>query len=120
GNLAAWADVAGDLGAGVLNLDLVAGGGHDFERAQDRHAGADQGRVGAAEAGERNLVDEAAKDGRADDALILHPATVGSGHEFFQDQIDEIKSHADVQDAGFEEKLGEAGKVGFQKIAQVD
>jgi len=83
-NLAALADVPGDFIARVLDLGLAARRGDDLERPQDRHARADQGRVGAAEAGERDLVNQAAEDGGLDEEFILRRRPFGVAMNFIR------------------------------------
>ena len=95
GDLAALADVLGDLGAGVLDLAFAAGGGHDLKGAEDGHAGTHECGIGAAEAGERDLVDEVAEDGRLDEKHVLLATAVGRRDVFAAEVIDAVGAEAE-------------------------
>src|SRR4051812_38815223 len=102
-----------DLFAGILNLRLAAGGGNDLERPQDRHAGADERGVGAAETGERDLVHEISEDRRLDEEVVLRAATIGS--------LDELAAKEERGVGGNQQRPAtEVRRHRLQKIAEID
>ena len=95
--MATLADVLRYFDAGILDLHAPTGIRDDFERAQDRNARPDQGRVGAAKTRQRNLVDERAEDWGFDDRFIFDsPPTRG-----FNELFDCLKWRRDVQSCAF-------------------
>ena len=110
----------GDLGASVLDLALAAGGGDDFQGAQDGHAGAHQGRVGAAEAGERNLVHEIAEDGRLHEEVVLLAATIRRRDILARDEIHPVGAKGERppprlhEIAQVDQELGGSGELGAE------
>ena len=117
GNLAALADVLGDFGACVLDLHFAAGAGHNLQGPQDGYARPDERGIGAAEAGQRDLVDEVAEDRRPDEQVVLHPAALGRGDEFPEpppggDHPEHNPVEVVLQEvAGVDQELGRRGQL---------
>jgi hypothetical protein len=85
GNLAALTDVLGDFFAGV-SICTCRSPRRRSRGCADRHARTDQRRIGAAETGERDLVDQVAENRGLHEELSFDAAAVGRGRKLAQPQ----------------------------------